>query len=209
MPRAKYVYIVSKLYCLASGFYIGGLEVACFQREVICIVNGTYHRGELYFTDFGVGMGSEQMGCRPAVILQNDTGNQYGTTVIVAPITTDRPEKADLPTHVYLDAEAGLTAPSIILGEQIRTISKDRLMEQIGMLSAARMQEINSALLVSLGIRGRKERVVIMPICKACIKESRIASLFALKCRGSKHEKDICACCNRRMGRLFELVPKV
>lgn len=168
-------------------------------------MNGTYHRGELYFTDFGVGLGSEQEGYRPAVIVQNDTGNQYGETVIVAPITTDRPEKANLPTHVYLEAEAGLTAPSIILAEQIRTVSKDRLMEHIGMLSAARMREVNGALLVSVGVRDRKESPIIMPVCKACLKESRIASLFTLKCRGSKHEKEICACCNHRKGRLFEL----
>ena len=171
-------------------------------------MNATYHRGELYFTDFGVGLGSEQMGYRPAVIVQNDTGNQHGTTVIVAPITTDRPEKANLPTHVYLEAEAGLTAPSIILAEQIRTISKDRLMEHIGMLSASRMREVNSALLIRVGVLVRRESPIIMPICKACIKESRIASLFTLKCRGSKHDKDTCACCNRRMGRLFELAVK-
>lgn len=81
-------------------------------------------------------------------------------------------------------------------------------MAHIGMLSQAHMQEINSALLASLGIRGHKGSAVIMPICRVCIKESRIASLFTLKCRGSKLEKDTCACCNRRMGRLFELIVK-
>ena len=171
-------------------------------------MNGLYYRGELYFTDFGVGLGSEQMGVRPAVIIQNDIGNQYGTTVIVAPITTDRPKKANLPTHVYLEAEAGLTVPSIILAEQIRTISKDRLLKHIGTLSVARMREVNSALLVSVGVRERKGCPIIMPICKACLKESRIAAMFAVTLRGTKQDKDICVCCNHSMGRLFELTVK-
>lgn len=123
-------------------------------------------------------------------------------------ITTDRPKKANLPTHVYLEAEAGLTAPSIILAEQIRTISKDRLLEHIGTLSVARMREVNSALLVSVGVRERKGCPIIMPICKACLKESRIAAMFAVTLRGTKQDKDICVCCNHSMGRLFELTVK-
>ena len=44
-------------------------------------MNKTYYRGDMYFTDFGIGLGSEQMGYRPAVIIQNNTGNMYSSTV--------------------------------------------------------------------------------------------------------------------------------
>ena len=98
-------------------------------------MNRTYYRGDMYFTDFGIGLGSEQMGYRPAVIIQNNTGNMYSSTVIVAAITSQKPQKALLPTHYPLGAESGLEAPSIILLEQIRTISQERLDKYIGRLS--------------------------------------------------------------------------
>ena len=47
-----------------------------------------YYRGELYYADLGKGIGSEQEGYRPVVIIQNNTGNKYSPTVIVAPVTT-------------------------------------------------------------------------------------------------------------------------
>ena len=92
----------------------------------------TYQRGEMYYADLGRGVGSEQEGRRPVVIIQNDIGNKHSPTVIVAAITTKTAGKRKLPTHFEIGAEHGLKAPSLVLLEQIRTIDKHRLVKRIG-----------------------------------------------------------------------------
>mgnify|MGYP000689277780 CR=1 FL=1 len=87
----------------------------------------TYLRGDLYYADLGRGLGSEQQGNRPVVIIQNDVGNRHSPTVIVAAISSKVGVKAKLPTHYYMEAGSGLVQPSIVLLEQIRTIDKRRL----------------------------------------------------------------------------------
>ena len=54
----------------------------------------TYHRGELYYADLGTGIGSEQNGYRPVVVIQNDVGNKHSPTTIVAAISTQIKTKA-------------------------------------------------------------------------------------------------------------------
>ena len=108
-------------------------------------------RGELYYADLSPVLGSEQGGVRPVLILQNDIGNKYSPTVIIAAITS-KLFKAKLPTHIQLDAESyGLSKDSIILLEQIRTIDKLRLNNKIGELNEEKMKEVDKALLISLG----------------------------------------------------------
>lgn len=82
-------------------------------------------RGEIYAADFGAGFGSEQGGVRPVLILQNNTGNKYSPTTIVAAITS-RKTKTALPTHVAI-MTSGLKTESTVLLEQIRTIDNGRL----------------------------------------------------------------------------------
>ena len=108
-------------------------------------------RGELYYADLSPVVGSEQGGVRPVLVIQNDIGNRYSPTVIAAAITSQL-NKAKLPTHIALDAEAfGLPKNSIVLLEQIRTIDKQRLKEKIGELPINMMTKINDGLLISLG----------------------------------------------------------
>ena len=87
-------------------------------------MNRTYHRGDMYYADLGRGIGSEQEGYRPVLIIQNDTGNKHSPTVIVAAISSKVDAKAKLPTHYLLKAENGLELPSLVLMEQLRTIDK-------------------------------------------------------------------------------------
>lgn len=89
-------------------------------------MNHTYLRGDMYYADLGRGIGSEQEGYRPVVIVQNNVGNKHSPTVIIASITS-KPRKAKLPTHYYIDAEDGLELPSIVLLEQLRTVDKSLL----------------------------------------------------------------------------------
>ena len=110
-------------------------------------------KGDLYFADLSPVTGSEQGGIRPVLVVQNDVGNRYSPTIIVAAITS-RKNKADLPTHVEIEAGGnGLSKNSTVLMEQLRTIDKTRLKERIGTIDRNRLPEINGALSVSLGIQ--------------------------------------------------------
>lgn len=109
-------------------------------------------RGDVYYANLNPVIGSEQGGVRPVLILQNDIGNKYSPTTIVAAITS-RIKKAKLPTHVELDSSAfALEKDSVILLEQIRTIDKRRLKEKIAHLDEKTMAEIDRALQISLGL---------------------------------------------------------
>lgn len=107
-------------------------------------------RGELYYADLSPVIGSEQGGVRPVLIVQNDIGNKYSPTVIVAAITSQI-NKAKIPTHIELHSSCGLAKDSVLLLEQIRTLDKRRLKEKIGSLSDKCMKSVNEALLISLG----------------------------------------------------------
>jgi len=112
----------------------------------------TVKRGELYYADLSPVVGSEQGGVRPVLIVQNDIGNKYAPTVIVAAITSQM-TKAKIPTHIDLASENfGLPKDSVVLLEQIRTLDKQRLKEKICELDSVKMQQVNRAILVSLGI---------------------------------------------------------
>jgi mRNA interferase MazF len=109
-------------------------------------------RGEVYFADLSPVVGSEQGGVRPVLVLQNDIGNRFSPTVIVAAITAQI-QKAKLPTHVEIDAKKyGFERDSVILLEQIRTIDKQRLTDKITQLDTQMMENINRALEISLGL---------------------------------------------------------
>ncbi|MDR1569188.1 MAG: type II toxin-antitoxin system PemK/MazF family toxin [Oscillospiraceae bacterium] len=114
-------------------------------------------RGEIYSADLNPVVGSEQGGIRPVVVIQNDIGNRFSPTVIVLAITS-KLGKARLPTHVEIAAgEAGLTKPSIILAEQMRTLEKTRLGERLGKLSESEMLRVEAAIHASLGISAVNE----------------------------------------------------
>lgn len=109
-------------------------------------------KGDLYFADLSPVIGSEQGGVRPVLVVQNDVGNKYSPTIIVAAVTSQK-NKANLPTHVEIAADGnGLSKNSVVLLEQLRTIDKKRLKERIGTLDHDRLPDVDEALGVSLGI---------------------------------------------------------
>ncbi len=109
-------------------------------------------RGNIFYADLSPVIGSEQGGVRPVLIIQNDIGNRYSPTVIVAAITSQI-QKAKLPTHVEIEANTnGLEKNSVILLEQVRTIDKQRLREKITSLDDKIMTRISEALKISLGL---------------------------------------------------------
>jgi mRNA interferase MazF len=109
-------------------------------------------RGEIYFADMGEGIGSEQNGIRPVLVLQNDVGNKYSPTTIVALITSIS-KKMNLPVHYEIRKEtSNLPQDSVVLLEQIRTIDKKRLLKKVSLLNEDQMEIINRKILISLGM---------------------------------------------------------
>ncbi len=105
-------------------------------------------RGDIWYADLSPAMGSEQDGIRPVVVIQNEKGNRFSPTVIVAAVTSQK--KKELPTHVFLDSGMGLVKNSVVMAEQVRTLSKQRLLHRVGTVSTKKMQEISHALCVSM-----------------------------------------------------------
>ena len=111
-----------------------------------------FSRGEIYYADLSPVVGSEQGGVRPVLIVQNDVGNKYSPTVIVAAITSQL-SKAKLPTHIELNKQKyNLPKDSVILLEQVRTLDKRRLKEKICELDSLTMNQVDVALMVSFGL---------------------------------------------------------
>lgn len=115
-------------------------------------------RGQVYYADLRPVVGSEQGGIRPCVIIQNDTGNQYSPTVIVAMMTTQA--KKELPTHIAVSPEdCCMCSRSTILLEQLRTIDKSRLSTFVGRLSDGTMKRVDEALHISLALNKEEKGV--------------------------------------------------
>lgn len=110
------------------------------------------HRGEIYLIDFGQYVGSEQGGIRPALVVQNDTGNHFAPTTIICPLTSKQKHK--IATHVPISSEdGGIDKNSIVLCEQIRVVDKSRILQKIGEIkNPATIQEINRKLMLSIGV---------------------------------------------------------
>ena len=116
----------------------------------------TVHRGEIYYADLNPVVGSEQGGIRPVLILQNEVGNWFSPTVIVAAVTA-KGGKAHLPTHVPVGTDSGLRRPSLVLAEQVRTIDKSRLLERVGMLPPEKQEQVDRALRISFALSPQRE----------------------------------------------------
>ena len=110
-------------------------------------------RGEIYYADLSPVVGSEQGGMRPVLIIQNNIGNKFSPTVIVAVITGQIQHKARLPTHCLLKGPCSLSVPSIVLLEQIITIDKKRLKRYVGRISEQEISCVNKALIISIGLK--------------------------------------------------------
>lgn len=112
-------------------------------------------RGDIFYADLNPVVGSEQGGVRPVIVIQNNVGNKYSPTIIIAAITSQI-NKARLPTHVEITApHFGLPKDSVVLLEQIRTIDKKRLREKIGRFNDDMMEQIDEGLKISLGFNNQ------------------------------------------------------
>ncbi len=109
-------------------------------------------RGEIYWVDFSPSRGSEQAGRRPALVVQNDVGNRFSPTTIVAAMTSRVAEK-DYPTEVRL-ADELFGRPSTVLCGQLLAVATERLSAApVVRLDDAYMARVDRALKRSLGLR--------------------------------------------------------
>ena len=97
-------------------------------------------------------IGSEQGGTRPVVVLQNDVGNRYAPTLIVATVTSRTEKKRYQPTHVLIAHNTAFEKPSVVQLEQIFTIDKSRVQRFLGRLTQDEMQEIEKGVVSSLDL---------------------------------------------------------
>ncbi|BDF69302.1 hypothetical protein CE91St41_02830 [Oscillospiraceae bacterium] len=173
-------------------------------------MNQTYLRGSLFYADLGDGIGSEQKGFRPVVIIQNNIGNKHSPTVIVAAISSKTSSKAKLPTHYCIGTESGLECPSIVLLEQLRTIDKRRVGDYIGHLTINQMRELNHALAISIGLIEPIPNKLTLCLCDACANDFRGTGAFLLRrVNHQQAEKDTCTYCNQHKGYVYEVEGKV
>ena len=114
--------------------------------------NWVYRRGDIYMANLNPFKGSEQGGTCPVLVLQNNTGNLFCPTLIVAPLTTQVNKKKDQPTHYLLSGVRGLPEDSVALLEQITTNDKARVISYLGKVSKEEMRGVDEAIKVSLGI---------------------------------------------------------
>ena len=108
-------------------------------------------RGEVYYADLSPVVGSEQGGIRPVLILQNDKGNCYSSTTIIAAVTSGE-KKAYLPTHIAIKI-SGLKRQSIVMFEQVRTIDKSGLLGYIGKVDVGTMKMVDRAVKISFEVK--------------------------------------------------------
>ena len=104
-------------------------------------------RGEIYDVDLGIAYGHEQGGMRPCLILQNDIGNKFSPTTIIAPITSQH--KKFGATHVDLDC---LRKNSCILLEQVRVVDTTRIKGFICKLDDAEMHNMRKKIMLTVGL---------------------------------------------------------
>lgn len=108
-------------------------------------------RGDIYYVDFGNQPGSVVHGVRPAMVVQNDTGNWHAPTLIVAAMTTEI-KKLRQPTHIVIGTQFGLPRESMLLLEQLFTIDKSMLMTYVGTADEGFLELVDKAIAVSVGV---------------------------------------------------------
>ena len=156
-------------------------------------------RGDIYHADLDPIFGSEQGGYRPVLVIQNNIGNKYSPTVIVAAITSK--EKMKLPTHIAVPEMEELEKDSVVLLEQLRTLDKRRLENYVCTLDRTEMEKINKAIRRSTGIPKIIEKPLVVSLCRVCAGNFYdVPGHYIRRVNPEQRYKDTCMFCNVRNG---------
>ena len=110
-------------------------------------------RGEIYDARLEPVEGSEQGGTRPVIVVSRDVINVYSPVVLAVPCTTYRPQKTIYPTQVLIQSpNGGLNKDSLAMADQVRVLSKTRLIQLRGTLNQEIIQQLNQALIIALDL---------------------------------------------------------
>lgn len=133
------------------------LKVSNFRRGEP-VSNYRVRRGDVFYANLSPVVGTEQGGTKLVLVLQNNTGNRYSNSTIIAAITSQTSKK-NIPTHVPVNITGDYSdSNTIVLLEQIRTIDKSRLRNKVGYIDKEQLQKINRALVCSLAIEFDDEK---------------------------------------------------
>lgn len=160
----------------------------------------TVKRFEIYLYDFGSMPGSVQNGIRPALIIQDNRFNENSPTTIVAAITSVI-KKERLPSHIFLGQEFGLSKPSMVMLEQIRTVNQNELGEYIGAITDPYLTKIlGRGIKKALGMWDYtpRDKTAIRCLCPQCAESYRNTRSFIIRRLDPfQKAKDACDRCNR------------
>jgi len=110
-------------------------------------------RGDIYDARLDPVEGSEQAGFRPVIIVSRDAINDNLSIVVVVPCTTYRNTTTIHPSRVLIRApDGGLQVDSVALCEQVRTVTKARLLRRRGVLSPAALARVETSLRITLDL---------------------------------------------------------
>ena len=173
-------------------------------------MNKPIKRGDIFSANLDPVIGSEQGNIRPVLVVQNDKGNHYSPTIVIVPITS-KPGKNLLPTHVTIPKHCGLTADSLALTEQIRTVDRSRLYEYIGRIDYRVQEIIDKALAISIGINKKlsaKGEMFELCLCHRC-ENSFLDNGYVVVKKGWQDVKENCDLCKQRLGIIFGIFSSI
>ena len=112
------------------------------------------YKWSIFMADLNPVIGSEQQGRRPVLVFSDETTSSVMPVVTILPVTSLKKGRRVYPNEALLKkGVAGLETDSIVLAHQIRTISKQRLMNCLGEISDVSLQtQINDAMRVHLNL---------------------------------------------------------
>lgn len=182
-------------------------------------------RGQMYYANLDPVIGSEQGGTRPVLVIQNNVGNSFSPTIIIAPITT-RVKKLRQPTHIGIPPFFGLPQSSMAMLEQIRTIDKSRLSDYVGCLDDDVMDYIDEALGISVGLqdpaggeRAQGQRPadeprddvpdeMVLTLCGTCLRQFIYSPEHIVRRIDRTQTKEPCMYCHVRNGYDYRIIHK-
>jgi len=104
-------------------------------------------KGSIYWVDFSPGKGSESIGRRPGLVIQNDILNNSNLNTVLLIAMTSTMKFGELPGNVVLKkGEANLPKPCVVNVTQIKSVDKRSIKEEIGTLTRERMDEVHGGL---------------------------------------------------------------
>lgn len=102
-------------------------------------------RGEVFLVNFGPTVGAEAKKTRPALVVSNDTNNEYSPIISISPITSNVTKVYSFEVEVP-PGIGGLRTRSKVMINQTRVVDKFRLIRKLGHLPEKMMLEVNRAL---------------------------------------------------------------